>query len=255
MQIYVCIKHVPDTAANIRPLGKMEFDETVKFIANPYDEYALEEAIRIREKNTGVTLAAVTVGKEAAVSTLRTALAVGADRAIHILTKTYFTDAVETANLLHKAISAEGFPDLILVGRQSVDTEGMQVPYRLGTLFDIPVTVNVVSLCIAGEIVTVEREIEGDVREVIEMRMPCIIGATKGLNHPRSPTLPDMMKAKKKEVLTIPSANLEIPVSDASMPLLELQAVPDRTRGRMLEGSPEGMVRELLNILRENKTL
>ena len=255
MQIYVCIKHVPDTAANIRPLGKMEFDETVKFIANPYDEYALEEAIRIREKNTGVTLAAVTVGKEAAVSTLRTALAVGADRAIHILTKTYFTDAAETANLLHKAISAEGFPDLILVGRQSVDTEGMQVPYRLGTLFDIPATVNVVSLCIAGEIVTVEREIEGDVREVIEMRMPCIIGATKGLNHPRYPTLPDMMKAKKKEVLAIPSANLEIPVSDASMPLLELQAVPDRTRGRVLEGSPEGMVRELLNILRENKTL
>ena len=255
MQIYVCIKHVPDTAANIRPLGKTEFDETVKFIANPYDEYALEEAIRIKEKNTGVTLAAVTVGKEAAVSTLRTALAVGADRAIHVLTKTYFTDAVETANLLHKAISREGLPDLILVGRQSVDTEGMQVPYRLGTLFDLPVAVNVVSLCITDGTVTVEREMEGDIREVIEMRMPCIIGATKGLNHPRSPTLPDMMKAKKKEILTIPSTNLEIPVSVASMPLLELQAAPERTPGRMLEGSPEDMVRELLNILRENKTL
>ena len=255
MQIYVCLKHVPDTATNIRPLGKTEFDETVKFIVNPYDEYALEEAVRIREKITGVSVAAVTVGREAAVSTLRTALAVGADRAIHVLTKTYFTDAVETANLLYKAISREGLPDLILVGRQSVDTEGMQVPYRLGTLFDLPVAVNVVSLCITDGTVTVEREMEGDVREVIEMRMPCIIGATKGLNHPRSPSLPDMMKAKKKEILTIPSANLEIPVSDASMPLLELQAVPDRTRGRMLEGSPEGMVRELLNILRENKTL
>ncbi len=255
MQIYVCIKHVPDTAANIRPLGKTEFDETVKFIANPYDEYALEEAIRIKEKNTGVTVAAVTVGKEAAVSTLRTALAVGADRAIHVLTKTYFTDAVETANLLYKAISREDLPDLILVGRQSVDTEGMQVPYRLGTLFDLPVAVNVVSLCITDGTVTVEREMEGDIREVIEMRMPCIIGATKGLNHPRSPTLPDMMKAKKKEVLTIPSTNLEIPVSVASMPLLELQAAPERTRGRMLEGSPEDMVRELLNILRENKML
>lgn len=255
MRIYVCIKHVPDTAANIRPVGKTRFDETVKFIANPYDEYALEEAIRIREKIAGTSVVAVTVGREAAVSTLRTALAVGADRAIHILTKAYFTDAVETARLLHKAISGEGLPDLILTGRQSVDTEGMQVPYRLGTLFDMPVAVNVVSLRIDGGTATAEREIEGDVREVIEMRMPCIVGATKGLNHPRSPTLPDMMKAKKKEVLTIPSANLEIPVSDASMPLLELQAVPDRTRGRMLEGSPEDMVRELLNILRENKTL
>ena len=255
MQIYVCLKHVPDTATNIRPLGKTEFDETVKFIVNPYDEYALEEAVRIREKITGVSVAAVTVGREAAVSTLRTALAVGADRAIHVLTKTYFTDAVETANLLYKAISREGLPDLILVGRQSVDTEGMQVPYRLGTLFDLPVAVNVVSLCITDGTVTVEREMEGDVREVIEMRMPCIIGATKGLNHPRSPSLPDMMKAKKKEILTIPSTNLEIPVSVASMPLLELQAAPERTRGRMLEGSPEDMVRELLNLLRENKTL
>ena len=255
MQIYVCLKHVPDTATNIRPLGKTEFDETVKFIVNPYDEYALEEAVRIREKITGVSVAAVTVGREAAVSTLRTALAVGADRAIHVLTKTYFTDAVETANLLYKAISREDLPDLILVGRQSVDTEGMQVPYRLGTLFDLPVAVNVVSLCITDGTVTVEREMEGDIREVIEMRMPCIIGATKGLNHPRSPTLPDMMKAKKKEILTIPSTNLEIHVSVASMPLLELQAAPERTRGRMLEGSPEDMVRELLNLLRENKTL
>ena len=185
MKIYVCLKHVPDTAANIRPLGGTEFDESVKFIMNPYDEYALEQALLIRESGSGAEVIAVTVGKEAAASTLRTALAMGADRAIHVRTETYFTDAVETARLLHRAISLDGSPDLILTGRQSIDTEGMQIPYRLGVLFDMPVAVNVVAFSMAEGLVTVEREIEGDVREVIEMTMPCIVGATKGLNRPR----------------------------------------------------------------------
>jgi electron transfer flavoprotein beta subunit len=255
MHIYVCIKHVPDTAANIRPLGKTKFDETVKFIANPYDENALEEAIKIRERGAGVDVVAVTIGSAAAVSTLRMALAMGADRAIHIRTDEYFTDTIETGRLLQRAISEQGPPDLILTGRQSVDTEGMQVPYRLGILFDMPVAVNVVAFSMSDGLVTVEREIDGDKREVIEMRMPCIVGAAKGLNRPRCPTLPDMMKAKKMEILTIPVADLGPPISEASMTLLELQTVPDRSRGQMLQGSPEVMARELLRILRENKTL
>jgi electron transfer flavoprotein beta subunit len=251
MQIYVCMKHVPDTAANIRPLGGTAFDETVKFIMNPYDEYALEQALRIRESGAGAEVIAVTVGKEAAISTLRTALAMGADRAILVKTDVYFTDSVETGRLLHSAVSRDGFPDLILTGRQSVDTEGMQVPYRLGVLFDMPVAVNVVAFSMFVDRVTVERETEGDVREVIEMTTPCIVGAAKGLNRPRCPTLPDMMKAKKKEIRMIPQAALGLPASVLAVELLGLQAVPDRGRGRILEGDPETMVRELLRLLRE----
>jgi electron transfer flavoprotein beta subunit len=255
MQIYVCLKHVPDTAANIRPLAGAAFDESVKFIVNPYDEYALEQALKIRDGGVSTEVVAVTVGREAASSTLRTALAMGADRAILVKTETYFTEAMETARLLHGAISRDGSPGLILTGRQSVDAEGMQVPYRLGVLFDMPVAVNVVSFSMTGELVTVEREIEEDVREVIEMPMPCIVGATKGLNRPRCATLPDMMKAKKKEIRVIPKADLGTALTEPAVELLELQIVPERGRGRMLEGAPDEMARELLDILREIKTL
>ena len=255
MKIYVCLKHVPDTAANIRPLGGTAFDESVKFIVNPYDEYALEQALMIRESGSGAEVIAVTVGKEAAASTLRTALAMGADRAIHVRTETYFTDAIETGRLLHRAISLDGSPDLILTGRQSIDTEGMQIPYRLGVFFDMPVAVNVVAFSMAEGLITVEREIEGDVREVIEMTMPCIVGATKGLNRPRCATLPDMMKAKKKEIRVMTRADLGAAPNPPDVEFLELQPVPDRGRGRMLEGSPDEMARELLRHLRANHTL
>ena len=96
-----------------------------------------------------------------------------------------------------------------------------------------------------------EREIEGDVREVIEMRTPCIVGAAKGLNRPRCPTLPDMMKAKKKEIRVITQADLGLPPSVPTVELLGLQTVPDRGRGKILDGDPEKMVRELLRLLRE----
>lgn len=251
MQIYVCIKHVPDTAANIRALDGANFDEAVKFIMNPYDECALEQALRIRESAVGVEVIAVTVGKEGAASTLRTALAMGADRAILVKTETYFRDAVETGRLLHDAISLDGFPDLIITGRQSVDTEGMQTPYRLGLLFDMPVTVNIVDFSYLEGRVSVEREIEGDLREVIEMAMPCVVGAAKGLNRPRCPTLPEMMKAKKKTIRVIPETDLGLSPPLPMVELLGLQTMPDRGRGRILQGDPEKMVRELLRLLRE----
>ena len=179
----------------------------------------------------------------------------GADRAIHVRTETYFTDAVETGRLLHRAISQDGSPDLILTGRQSIDTEGMQVPYRLGVLFDMPVAVNVVAFSMAEGLITVEREIEGDVREVIEMTLPCIVGATKGLNRPRCATLPDMMKAKKKEIRVMTRADLGAAPNLPAVELLELQPVPDRGRGRMLEGSPDDMAQELLRHLRASNIL
>jgi electron transfer flavoprotein beta subunit len=251
MQIYVCIKHVPDTAANIRPLGGTDFDETVKFIMNPYDEYALEQALQIREKEGGSEVIAVTVGKESAAVTLRFALAMGADRGILVKTDRYFTDSLETSRLLQKAIDMDGSPGLIFTGKQSVDTEGMQIPFRLAALFDLPVVVNVVVFSMAGGTVTVEREMEGDVREVIEMSIPCIVGTAKGLNRPRCPTLPDMMKAKKKELKVVNRADLQIQKPIQTVELLELQTVPDRGRGRILKGSPENMVRELLRLLRD----
>ena len=252
MRIYVCVKHVPDTAANIRPLGGTDFDETVRFIVNPYDEYALEQALRIREKEGGDSeVVAVTVGKESAAVTLRSALAMGADRGILVRTDRYFTDSIETSRLLKQAIDMDGPPSLIFTGKQSIDTEGMQTPYRLAALFDMPAVVNVVAFSMSGDRVTVEREVEGDLREVIEISIPCIIGAARGLNRPRCATLPDIMKAKKKEIRVISKAELRIQEPLSTVELLDLQPVPDRGRGTILNGRPDDMAHELLRLLRD----
>ena len=253
MQIYVCVKHVPDTASNIRPLGGPAFDETVKFIMNPYDEHALEQALQTREKTGDSEVIAVTVGREAAVATLRTALAMGADRGILVKTDVYFTDSLETSHLLRQAIERDGSPGLIFTGKQSVDSEGMQLPYRLAALLDMPVVVAGVAFSIAGDLVTVEREGEGGVREVIEMTAPCLVGAARGLNRPRCPTLPDMMKAKKKEIRIIDRAELPVPDCLPNVEILDLQPVADRGRGLILKGAPEAMAEELLALLEEAK--
>ena len=250
VKIYVCVKHVPDSAANIRPLGGTDFDETVRFVMNPYDEYALEQALQIRESEGGEVVA-VTVGKESASVTLRSALAMGADRGILVRTDLYFTDSIETSRLLKAAIDMDGTPSLIFTGKQSIDTEGMQTPYRLAVLFDLPVVVNVVGFSMSGDRVTVEREAEGDVREVIELSLPCIIGAAKGLNRPRCATLPDIMKAKKKEIRVVSRADLRIQEARQAVELLELQPVADRGRGKILNGGPENLAHELLRLLRD----
>jgi electron transfer flavoprotein beta subunit len=240
LQIYVCIKHVPDTAANIRLLGGKDFDETVKFIMNPYDEYALEQALQIREKEGDAEVIAVTVGKESAAATLRSSLAIGADRGILVKTDSHFTDSLETSRLLKQAIEQDGSPGLIFTGKQSVDTEGMQIPFRLSALFDMPVVVNVVTF-----------SMEGGVREVVEMSIPCIVGAAKGLNRPRCPTLPDMMKARKKELKVVKGTDVPIQKTIQMVELLDLQPVPDRGRGRILRGNPEILASELLHLLGE----
>ena len=130
MKVFVCVKHVPDTAANIKVVDDNGFDESVKFVMNPYDEYALEEAVRTVQQNGGEVVA-VSVGKQNAVNTVRSALAVGADRGILVKTDAQFLDSTTTALALKAVIEQDGMPDLIFTGKQSVDSEGMQTQYRL----------------------------------------------------------------------------------------------------------------------------
>ena len=146
MQIYVCVKHVPDTAANIKVVEPAGFDESVKFVVNPYDEYGLEEALQIMAKAGGGEVVVVTVGKESAISSLRTALAVGATRGILVKTDAQFLDSGLTSRALQKAIQQDGTPDLVFTGKQSVDSEGMQTPYRLAVALDMPVVTEVVKV-------------------------------------------------------------------------------------------------------------
>jgi electron transfer flavoprotein beta subunit len=255
MKIYVCVKHVPDTATNITVIGEAGYDESIKFIMNPYDEYALEAAVRIVEQEGGEVVA-VTVGKESALHTLRAALAVGADRGIHVRTDVQFLDSFLTSQALKKAIDADGSPDLIFTGKQSVDSEGMQTHYRLAAAFDMPAASEVVTLSMAGGNMLVEREIGAGEREVIEMSLPCILGATKGLNEPRYPKMMDVMKAKSKEVKKMDLSELGLEAFAPTSELLKLAPVPERGRGRMLEGEVRDMVEQMVDLLRnENRVL
>jgi electron transfer flavoprotein beta subunit len=250
MQIYVCVKHVPDTAANIKITGQAQFDESVKFVVNPYDEYGIEQAIQLVKDNGGEVIV-VTVGKESAVNTMRSALAMGATRGILVKTETQFLDSTLTSLALQKAIDEDGKPDLIFTGKQSVDSEGSQTHYRLAQAFDMPVVTEVVALALQEGRAVVEREIGGGVKEVIEIQTPCVIGATKGLNEPRYPKLPDILKAKKKEVKLIDIADLGIDSAAGKAHIQELEPVPERGQAKMIDGNPGEIAAQIVDIIKE----
>ena len=253
MQIYVCVKHVPDTAAKITVVDGSGFAETCKFIVNPYDEYAVEEAVQLRDQAVAGEVVVVTVGKEAAVNTMRSALAIGADRGILVKTEAQFVDSRLTAGAIKAAIAQDTAPDLILCGKQSIDSEGMQTPFRLAQAMGLAVVTDVVDLTIGDGKAIAEREIGGGSREVVEMPLPCVIGATRGLNEPRYPKLPDIMKAKKKEIRQINLSDLGLDADSAQTEILNLEAVPERGDARILGGSPREAVDELVRILKEEE--
>jgi len=253
MQIYVCVKHVPDTAARITVVEGTGFAETCKFIVNPYDEYAVEEAVQLIKQAGEGEIIIVTVGKESAVTTMRAALALGADRGILVKTDAQFLDSQLTAQALKKAIEQDGAADLIFCGKQSIDSEGMQTPYRLAKALDIAVVSDVVALSVGDGKAVAEREIGGGAREVLEMPIPCVIGATRGLNEPHYPKLPDIMKAKKKELKQIDIADLGLDLASAQTQIVNLEAVPERGNARIMDGSPREAVEQLVRILKEEE--
>ena len=255
MKLFVCIKHVPDTAASIKLVGDNGFEDSeCKFIINPYDEYGLEEAVSLVEKTEGEVIA-VTVGKGAATATLRSAMAMGAHRAIHVKTQGQFLDSALTAKALKAAIEQDGGADIIFTGKGSVDTEGAQTQYRLATALGMPVVNEVSRLTIDDKKAIVEREIGGGEREVLEMTLPGIIGATKGLNEPRYPKFPDIMKAKKKKINEIAIADLNIDEQSGSSRPVKLEATPERSGAKMIQGSLPEQITELIRVLKEEEKI
>lgn len=250
MKIYVCVKHVPDSAAKITFTGEKEYDESVKFVMNPYDEHAVEEALKMKEANAGAEVIVVTLGKDSAKTSIRSALAMGADRAILIKTDALL-DHGAVAKGLHKAIANDGQPAIIFAGKVSIDSEGMQTQYRLAHAFDMPCLTNVVAFSPQGEKCTVEREVEGGAREVYEVTLPCLLSADKGLNKPRYPKLPDIMKAKKKPIAEIDFSALGVSNDGGKMELLSFALPPEKPEGKVLQGEPAELASQLVKLLKE----
>ncbi len=255
MKICVCVKSVPDTEATIRITGTNRFEEAdVRFIPNPYDEYALEEAVSLVEKHGGEVVM-FTVGNDTAVNMIRGAMAMGVDRAVLIRTDAQFLDSDMTARALSAAIEQDGRPDLVFTGKSAVDTEGFQTPYRIAGYLDMPVINDVSRLTIDNSVAVAEKEAGAGTRQVLKMSLPCVIGTAKGLNEPRYPKFMEIMKAKKKPMQEIQMSALNIKASPATVTLEALEPVPERSGATMISGSLDEQVTELVRVLKETEKI
>jgi electron transfer flavoprotein beta subunit len=245
MNILVCVSHVPDTTTRINVgADQKSIDPAgVKFILNPYDEFAVEEALRLRDKHKG-EVTAISVGPDAAKEAIRQALAMGADKGI--LVKGERSDSYAVAESLAAALKPLN-PDLILMGKQSIDFDGMDVAPMLSELLDLPAATVVVKLDINGDKAVAEKEVEGG-RELIELSMPCIVAAQKGLNDPRYPSLPNIMKAKQKPIQEVAA------VQSAPRTAVIKMDKPDKKRANKIvraDGNAQGAAVELARLLHE----
>ncbi|MDD8012237.1 MAG: electron transfer flavoprotein subunit beta/FixA family protein [Acidobacteriota bacterium] len=251
MNIYACIKQVPDTEASILIKdGRTINEANVKWIISPYDEYAVEEALKLKEKNPGSRVTAVCLGPDRVQNALRTALAMGADAAVHVECAAML-DAQNTARALAHVIRADKDFGVIFLGRQAIDDDASQVHLLLAEELSIPAATNVLVFACTGATARVEREIGEGAREVIEMAVPCVVAAAKGLNTPRYASMMGIMKAKKIEIKKVALAETGVDEAQNKVRLLKLSAPAEKPQGRVIPGEPADAVRELVRLLRE----
>jgi electron transfer flavoprotein beta subunit len=253
MKIVVCVKQVPDTEARIKiaPDGKGIAEGDLNWIVSPYDEYAIEEALKLKEAKGGEVVL-ISVGPDRVQSALRNGLAMGADSAIHMKDPLFDTlDAHGTAWALAAAIKPLG-PDLVLAGQQGVGTDNSQVPGRLAEILDLPQVTMAVKIEITDSKATVQREVEG-ATETWETTLPAVLSAQKGLNEPRYASLKGIMAAKKKPITVVDAATAGLKAEDLApktrVTAMELPAA--RSAVKMIEGDADTQVKELLRILHD----
>lgn len=258
MNVVVCLKQVPDTELSLSiAQGGLDIDRSdLNNVINPYDEYAIEEALRIKEKFGGeVTL--VAVGPERYEEALRGGLAMGADKAIHVKDDALEgSDPLVIAYVLSKVIKGVDH-DLILCGKQAIEDDSGQVGPALAEYLSLPqvTVVTKLEVDIDSRKAVAHREVEGGI-EVVETSLPAVMTAQKGLNEPRYASLRGMMKAKKMPVEAKTLADLgissdEVGTTGSKTHLIELTYPPKRSAGRILEGEHVEAVKELVRCLRE----
>ena len=253
MKIAVCLKPVPatDTRVKIDASGKRLDPAGVSMVINPYDEFALEEALKLREAAGSGDVVLVTVGPPSFAATIRNGLAMGADSAV-LLGSGEDLDALQVARALAAEIRDKGY-DLVLCGKQAVDDDASQVAPMLAELLGLPCATVVAQLAIEGAVAPgatahAHREIEGGIEEV-SFRLPAVVAAQKGLNDPRYPSLKGIMAAKKKPLEEKPAA-----LGEPALEVLALELPAARSAVRIVGTGLEG-VAELVRVLREEAKL
>ena len=244
MKILVPIKRVVDYNVKVRPMADgSDVDlNNVKMSVNPFCEIALEEAVRIKEAGSADEVVAISIGKTESQEQLRTALALGADRAILVETDSLL-EPLAISKALAKVIEQEN-PDITILGKQAIDGDNNQTGQMLGALLDYPQATNASEVAIDGTSLNVTREIDGGL-QTLKLSMPAIVTTDLRLNEPRYASLPNIMKAKKKELNIIPLADLGVDATPRTE-LLSVELPPSREAGIIVE-TIEELVDKLKN--------
>ncbi|MCI0413209.1 electron transfer flavoprotein subunit beta/FixA family protein [bacterium] len=257
MNIIVFIKQVPDTATRIKIAadGKSIDESDVTWIISPYDEFALEEALKIKEAKGAGKVTVISAGSERAATSLRNALAMGADDAVHLLDPAFIgSDAFAIAKIVAASVKNRPY-DILFFGKMGVGMDQSQVPAMVAELLNLPLVTQIAKLEIQDGKAVVHREIEG-ATEHVDCSLPAALAAEKGLNEPRYPSLKGIMAAKKKplEVLNAASLGLnpeEVGVQGSKVVLNSLSLPPGRQAGKILQGDPQEAVTQLVKMLHE----
>ena len=257
MKSIVCLKEVPDTETRIEVRDGAVVNEGVQYVVNPYDEYALEEALKWQEAHGG-TVTLVSLGPERARESILKGLAMGADEVYHLTDEAFLGgDAFATAKALAAAIAKLGDYDAIFCGKQAVDDDDAAVGIILAELLDLPHVSVVSKLEIDADTMSAraERDIEGG-REMVELPLPAVFTTQKGLNEPRYPSFRGIRQARKKPFnqWTVADVGLdpgEVGAAGAMVEVVEILSPPERPAGRIIPGEPAEAAKEVVRLLRE----
>jgi electron transfer flavoprotein beta subunit len=252
MKLLVCIKQVPDLESRFKPNSEgLWFNESdLAWRMNEYDEYAVEQAVRLREQlGEGSELTVLSIGTERVGEVIKKALAMGCDRAVHVQDDAAATrDPWQIASIISAYAKDQAY-DLIFTGMQSQDRGSAQVGVTIAELLDMACATTLVGFSFSDGVVTARRELEGGIKGVVKLTIPALVTCQLGLNTPRYPTLPNIMKAKKKEILALPVADLltEAPLAAT----VSFHPPAKKGGGIVLEGDVGELVNKVIGILKE----
>jgi electron transfer flavoprotein beta subunit len=257
MDIIVCVKHVPETAEadmKIAPTGKSIEKTGLVFDINEWDDYALEEAVRLKEKFGG-TVTAITVGPDDSDSTLRKCLARGADKAIRVTdSKIEGSDSYATAKILHKAIKDVPF-NMILTGALADDDGYTSTGPMLAELLKIPHATMVKKVELSGNVAKVNRELEGGLEEVLEIKMPAVLAIQTGINEPRYVSIMGIRKAMQREIKVLSLAEIGLDESEVGelgswIRIDRIYVPPAEKQANFLKGTPDEVAAKIVEVLK-----
>ncbi len=257
MEVVVCVKHVPETAEadlRIQPNGKNIGQAGLVFDINEWDDYALEEAVQIKER-TGGSVAAVTIGPEDADSTLRKCLARGADKAIRITDPKFIgSDSFATAKILQQAIKDQPF-DLVLTGALAGDDGSAAVGPMLAELLGVRHVTMVKKIQLDGNKAKVNRELEGGLEEIVEVKLPAVLTIQTGINEPRYVSIMGIRKAMQKETQVLDFAKIglgedEVGEGGSWLVVEKMYVPPVEKQAEFLKGSPEEVAAKIVDIIK-----